>query len=79
MNIKRMRLIVRNVHEHLSGLDDKCLMTYQEVAASLELSVRTVRRRCRAGMLAYVKDSGTVRFEVQALRDYIDHYMVPRL
>lgn len=66
------------VHQHLSGLDDKCLMTYQEVAASLELSVRTVRRRCRAGMLAYVKNSRSVRFEVQAVRDYIDRYVVPR-
>ena len=79
MSIKRIRAVVRGARKHLSGLDDKCLMTYKEVAKSLELSVRTVRRRVRAGVLECVRDERTVRFEVQAVREYIDHYVVPRI
>ena len=75
----RIQGSVPDVRKHLSGLEDNCLMNYEQVAAMLDLSVRTVRRRCRAGMLAYVKGARAVRFEVQAVRDYIDHYLVPRL
>jgi len=79
MKIKDFKGIVHDANIHLAGLEDKCLLTYKQVAMILELSIRTIQRRCRAGILAYVKAERAVRFEVQAVRDYIEHYLVPAI
>ena len=71
--------IVHDANIHLSGLEDKYLLTYKQVAKILEMSIRTIQRRVRAGILACVRDEHTVRFEVQAVRDYIDHFLVPAI
>ena len=71
--------IVHDANIHLSGLEDKYLLTYKQVAKILEMSIRSIQRRVRAGVLACVRDERTVRFEVQAVREYIDHYVVPRI
>ena len=61
---------------YLSKLDPYSLLTRQQVARFLHISMKTLSRRCKLGLIAFIKVERNVRFTVQAVLDYIDRYSV---
>ena len=60
----------------LRHLDGAFLLLIEEVAAYLQVSLRTVQRRCHSGQLHYVKVKRAVRITVEELLYYIDSHVV---
>jgi excisionase family DNA binding protein len=52
-------------------MTDDDLMTPDEVADTLRISTRALRRLCQTRKITYVKSGRAVRFERLAVRDYI--------
>ena len=62
--------------KHLSKMDPKQLLRKVEVAEFMNISQQTLYRRCKAGLIPYVKVSRGVRFEAGAILNYIESYRV---
>ena len=47
------------------------LLTIKQVAEQLNVSVKTVRRRIKTGLLAVIRDGGIVRVRQRDLQSYV--------
>ena len=68
--------VTARLHEQLPDLDINCLLLLKQVAQFLQVSLRTVQRRCREGKLLYVKVKRAVRVPLSALLQYIEENLV---
>ena len=59
--------------------NDNNLVTIAFVAHLLGVSEVTVRRRCRDGMLRFVKVNRALRFRIQDVDEYVEIYCTPRI
>ena len=60
-------------------IHDNNLVTITFVAHLLGVSVVTVRRRCRDGMLRFVKVNRALRFRMQDVDEYVELHCTPRI
>ena len=60
----------------LSKLDPKHLLDRHDVAKFLHISLKTLYRRCKEGLIPFVRVKRNVRFEVRAVLEYIDHFRI---
>ena len=56
------------------GVTQSKLITYQEAAIMLSISVRTLKRRIQAGMFTPVRDCGVVRLRPGDVNAYIQNH-----
>ena len=56
----------------LSKLDPNYLLSRAEVARFLHISLQTLYRRCKKGLIQFVKAERNVRFRAQAVLTYIE-------
>ena len=56
----------------LSKLDPHYLLRRAEVARFLRISLQTLYRRCKKGLIQFVKAERNVRFTAQAVLTYIE-------
>ena len=56
----------------LSKLDPNYLLSRAEVARFLRISLQTLYRRCKKGLIQFVKAERNVRFTAQAVLTYIE-------
>ena len=63
---------MEEVKKHLSSLDPNYLLMRAEVAGFLRISLQTLYRRCKKGLIKFVKAERNVRFRAQAVLTYID-------
>ena len=64
------------VKRNLSSMDPNYLLKRWEVAGFLRMSLQTLYRRCKKGMIQFVKAERNVRFRAQAVLTYIEVYVV---
>ena len=69
-------VIGKSVIQSLSTLDPEYLLDRKEVAEFLHISQKTLYRRCKSGLIPFVRVERNVRFEVQTVLDYIDNFRV---
>ncbi len=62
----------KEVEIFLSNEDPTRLLCGKFVAGHLGISMQTLYRRCKNGLIDYVKVDRNVRFEVQAVLKYIE-------
>lgn len=63
---------MEDVKKHLSSLDPNYLLMRKEVAGFLRISLQTLYRRCKKGLIQFVKAERNVRFRAQAVLTYIE-------
>ena len=63
---------MEEVKKHLSSLDPNYLLMRTEVAGFLRISLQTLYRRCKKGLIKFVKAERNVRFRAQAVLTYIE-------
>ena len=56
------------------GVTQSKLITYQEAATMLSISVRTLKRRIQTGLLTPVRDGGVVRLRPGDINAYIQNH-----
>ena len=62
----------QEVKMRLSSMDPNYLLKRTEVAAFLRMSLQTLYRRCKKGLIKFVKAERNVRFRAQAVLTYIE-------
>ena len=62
----------QEVKMRLSSMDPNYLLKRTEVAAFLRMSLQTLYRRCKKGLIQFVKAERNVRFRAQAVLTYIE-------